>query len=429
MRAEAQAGFQGFATREKLGQNSSREAGMGQTIFGFDSAWTDNKKAPGALCAIRIDSGTVHFAEPELTNFDRAATLINTAKRHDEFVLVALDQPTIVPNATGGRPVEKVAASVISAIKGGVQPSSRSRQGMFDDAAPVWRFLRTINCLEAPENARAATRGCYLIEVFPALALASIVPLTWSRRAAAKYNPGNRNFSHYDWVLVCRSLEATFQDFGLSDVARWCARAANITAPTKADQDKLDAVICLLVALLYRYGGCGLETALLGDLASGYMITPCSRPVAERLLASAHTRAIKATLLDDPAQPQPPITAPQRLRGPSGKMNLDAPPSSPKKPAPAPQRHLSPPKISSEPPAPGGNTPQPSQAGKTTKLGYVNRNRQRVERRTDLPGNDHNQLVYVLRCSDCAYEYGANGSDIFQRRCPSCQGGAAGLAF
>lgn len=63
----------------------------------------------------------------------------------------------------------------------------------------------------------------------------------------------------------------------------------------------------------------------------------------------------------------------------------------------------------------------------TTEPGYRNRNGQVVLRRTDLPGNDHNQMTYVLRCDGCGHEYGANGSDIFQRRCPAHDGGAAGL--
>ena len=48
-------------------------------------------------------------------------------------------------------------------------------------------------------------------------------------------------------------------------------------------------------------------------------------------------------------------------------------------------------------------------------------------RATGLPGNDHLQYIYVLRCERCGNEYGSNGSDIFQRKCPSCQGGMPGL--
>lgn len=65
----------------------------------------------------------------------------------------------------------------------------------------------------------------------------------------------------------------------------------------------------------------------------------------------------------------------------------------------------------------------------TTAPGSVNRNRQLVVRRTELPGNDHQQRVYELRCLECDHHYGANGSDIFQRRCPNCGGGAPGLPF
>ncbi|WP_191569649.1 hypothetical protein [Paracoccus yeei] len=44
--------------------------------------------------------------------------------------------------------------------------------------------------------------------------------------------------------------------------------------------------------------------------------------------------------------------------------------------------------------------------GKTTKAGYVNKNGQEVLQATDLPGNDHNQVVYVLRCGSCGHRYG-----------------------
>lgn len=68
-----------------------------------------------------------------------------------------------------------------------------------------------------------------------------------------------------------------------------------------------------------------------------------------------------------------------------------------------------------------------SRSERTTDVGYTNRNGQRVERKTDLPGTDHNQLIYLLHCTHCLHKYGANGSDIHLRKCPHCQKGAAGL--
>ncbi len=66
---------------------------------------------------------------------------------------------------------------------------------------------------------------------------------------------------------------------------------------------------------------------------------------------------------------------------------------------------------------------------KTTAPGYKNRNGQVVERATGLSGNDHRQYIYVLCCGMCGHKYGANGSDIFQRRCPTCGGGRPGLEY
>jgi hypothetical protein len=65
----------------------------------------------------------------------------------------------------------------------------------------------------------------------------------------------------------------------------------------------------------------------------------------------------------------------------------------------------------------------------TTAIGYMNRNQQKVIRRAEEPGNDQGQRLYVLRCGTCGHEYGANGSDIFQRKCPHHDGGAPGFAY
>lgn len=64
---------------------------------------------------------------------------------------------------------------------------------------------------------------------------------------------------------------------------------------------------------------------------------------------------------------------------------------------------------------------------KTTDVGYKNGNDQTVLRKTDQPGTDHLQYVYVLACAHCGHEYGANGTDIHERKCPECQGGRPGL--
>ncbi len=73
------------------------------------------------------------------------------------------------------------------------------------------------------------------------------------------------------------------------------------------------------------------------------------------------------------------------------------------------------------------NTNYRSGSTETTRLGYTNRNRQRCLGTRGLRGTDHGQSVYLLQCLDCGHQYGANGSDVFLRKCPACQGGAPGI--
>lgn len=75
-------------------------------------------------------------------------------------------------------------------------------------------------------------------------------------------------------------------------------------------------------------------------------------------------------------------------------------------------------------------------ANSKRQLGDINVNDQVLIARSDHPGTDHLQYVWVLVCARhledgalCGHRYGANGSDFHHRKCPSCQGGAAGLAI
>ena len=62
---------------------------------------------------------------------------------------------------------------------------------------------------------------------------------------------------------------------------------------------------------------------------------------------------------------------------------------------------------------------------KSTEAGYVNKKNQKNLGKTSKPGTDNNQGFYQMECLDCGHKYFANGSDIWQRKCPKCQGGKA----
>ena len=55
---------------------------------------------------------------------------------------------------------------------------------------------------------------------------------------------------------------------------------------------------------------------------------------------------------------------------------------------------------------------------------------QKVIRNTGRKGSHHYAFVYEMRCEDCGKRYGANGCDVWFRKCPNpaCKkgGGAPG---
>jgi predicted RNase H-like nuclease len=277
-------------------RQDSRKLGPMDTYIGFDSAWTDNPKAPGAICAVGIEDGApVRFHAPQLVSFDQALEFIRSVHPESGNTLIALDQPTVVRNLTGMRPVERVAASLVGWLGGGVQPSNRGRRGMFCDASPIWAFVKALEALGAvqnPERARVAADGLYLMEVFPALALASLSAGFMRPLGGPRYNPDRKKtFRANDWVSVTEVAAQEANALGCVELAGWCRDAGNIAEPRKADQDKMDSALCVLIALRWRRRSRG-ESLLLGDPTTGYMVLPSRPAVRERLTVAARKHSV-----------------------------------------------------------------------------------------------------------------------------------------
>jgi restriction system protein len=256
-------------------------------FVGFDSAWADNPKSPGAICAVSREGGKwIRFKPPEFASFEQASDFVQSLKNEYALIIVAIDQPTIVPNLTGGRPVDRVAGRLIGWLGGGVVLANRSIKGMFDDDAPIWRFLTGIGCIQNPETARSASSGLFVTEVFPALALVSRDDAFFGRLEIPRYNPKLKTFQIEHWRRVVDTAKNWATGLALSKLADWYNPMRAIEKPRKGDQDRLDSTICMLVAITWLLAARQLS-AMLGDLTNGYMITPVNAAVRARLADAA----------------------------------------------------------------------------------------------------------------------------------------------
>jgi predicted RNase H-like nuclease len=152
--------------------------------------------------------------------------------------------------------------------------------------------LAKLGAVEDPEAARAAVRGRHLIEVFPALALASLGDGFFGRSTGPRYNPGRpRTFQIKDWRAVVEAARQEATRFRCASLVDWLDNLRNRAVPIKSDQDRLDATLCLLIAVRWRLAPRS-ESAMLGDLNSGYIVAPVRETVMARLREKAARRNV-----------------------------------------------------------------------------------------------------------------------------------------
>ena len=272
-------------------QRRSKKSANGAIIFGFDSAWANNQE--GAICAIGIaQDGQSSFHEPKPVYFADALEYIRERQQDYARSLVAIDQPTIMRNETGSRPVDRVAGSLISYVGGGAQPANLSKAALFGENSPFRQFLLELGATEDPLAARACEVGNFMIEVYPALALPALNSPFAERLGGPKYNPGNKKkFRQKDWVAVTDIVADVAGRHSIDGLEAWAKGMGGIDKPKKPHQDHLDAAICALVGYLWRFGPSG-EVAMIGDLDTGYMITPISDDTRPRLEKAAQQRGV-----------------------------------------------------------------------------------------------------------------------------------------
>ncbi|MBW2279348.1 MAG: DUF429 domain-containing protein [Deltaproteobacteria bacterium] len=244
-------------------------------LVGFDSAWTPNNS--GALVGVlRSDGGQIEeLGLPQVVNYLEAGEAILSWQNQTKpaTTIVLLDQPTIVPNFSGQRPVENLVASPVSRRYGGVQPANTERVEMFGEDAPVWRFLDQFGGAADPLE---PVKDTAVLETYPVL---TMIALGWSLPHSArptgrlpKYNPERRStFTISDWDHVCQRTLSELDAFGLQELARWLGGLSDSRSPRKIDQDRLDSCICLLTAL---HLADQRECMMVGDTDTGYIVVP-----------------------------------------------------------------------------------------------------------------------------------------------------------
>ncbi|MCL6753939.1 DUF429 domain-containing protein [Nostoc sp. CCCryo 231-06] len=239
-------------------------------FIGIDLGW---RSQPSGLCCLEWIDGQL-----QLLDLDRKEaiadilTWIDKSVQPDQPAIIAVDAPTLIPNATGSRLPDKLSHKYFGKYHAGCYPANQNLP--FAD--------RTINFgleLESRGFAHAPTiepqkLSRYQIEVFPHPAIVNLFNL----ERILKYKKGRLTERRLELIKlqnyllnILPSLSPPLRPLRLC--GSFLLEIPTTGAALKATEDKLDSLICAYVAAYWWYWG-EQRNLVLGERTTGYIIIP-----------------------------------------------------------------------------------------------------------------------------------------------------------
>ena len=238
-------------------------------LAGVDLAWKPERNGT-AIAVGLLDGASVHVEQIHcaVLGLSRIAQTILSA----EPAGVAVDAPLIIENESGRRPCERALSRVYASKYAGCHTSN---QTLYPDAAAV-ALSRQLSRDGYRHLGRPSTER-YQIEIYPHPALIEMFNLP----QRLMYKKGSVNDKRNGQIVLAsllRKLEGS-PILSLQIPERFDeyldprAIAALRGDALKANEDAMDALICLYICGLYALG---TPMRVFGDVVDGYVVVPMS---------------------------------------------------------------------------------------------------------------------------------------------------------
>jgi predicted RNase H-like nuclease len=239
-------------------------------FIGIDLGW---KSQPSGLCCLELIDGQLQLAD--LDRKDAIAdilTWIDTWVKPEEPAIIAVDAPTLIPNATGSRLPDKLSHKYFGKYHAGCYPANQNLP-FADRTINFGSQLESRGFVHAP-TIEPKKLGRYQIEVFPHPAIVHLFSLD----RILKYKKGRINerrselIKLYQYILeILSTLQPPLSSLCLC--GSFPLEIPYTGAALKAIEDKLDSLICAYVAAHWWYWG-EQRNLVLGDRTTGYIVIP-----------------------------------------------------------------------------------------------------------------------------------------------------------
>jgi len=250
---------------------------MERVFTGFDSAWGATNK--GGLCDMVFgNTDSLMVTSLKIVDWNQAIDEVKNYRNIGLHVF-SIDQPICVANETGCRPVEIGLSRALMRVFGCGAHSSNLNNPCWGPNARIWDFLRELearNYCHEPMAVPNIATGKFFFECYPHPALIGLFGLNH----LLPYKKHRRDVNA--WNCLLKLL------ISLKDAQLAISNIENFISPqmrqTKSNEDRLDAIICAYTsAYWWRFGA--TRSTMIGNLASGYMVTPHSEAMQQLLVA------------------------------------------------------------------------------------------------------------------------------------------------
>lgn len=238
-------------------------------FVGIDFGWVTQ---PSGLCCLEWSHGELSLlALQRLATVDEVLAWVNQWVARDQPAGIAVDAPTIIPNATGMRLPDRLTHTYFGRYHAGCYPANLGRP-FATRTVGLGRSLEALGFQHAPDLI-PQTAQRFQIEVFPHPAMVHLFQLN----RILKYKKGNLSERRAELSklrhLILDRLPTLQPALNL--------RQSPISLPElpikgpalKALEDQLDSLICAYVAAHWWYWGAH-KNWVLGDRTEGYIIVP-----------------------------------------------------------------------------------------------------------------------------------------------------------
>ncbi len=241
-------------------------------FLGIDLGW---RSQPSGVCCLEVCGIELHLRElGRLDHREQILQWVDATAPSPTPALIAIDAPTIITNAQGMRPCDRLCHQYFGKYDAGAYPANLASPFVHHTLALAEALLA--RGFDHGADLMPQTMGRWQIEVFPHPATIHLFALP----RILKYKKGKLSDRQGQLAVLARLMVEKLPIANpepLQIIQQHLHRGKVTGKMLKAYEDQLDSVLCAFVAYhWWRWGKA--KNLVLGDRETGFIVVPTASP-------------------------------------------------------------------------------------------------------------------------------------------------------